>query len=148
MTNTRIDAIRARCEAATPGPWERHDTQDCAEIRALCEADGIYSPVALVNKTYNADFVAHSREDLPWALDLITAQQAELDRLTEAQRWIPVSERLPMEHETVLVFRGKVFGGATSFQFMPWGGVLWYGCGDEVTHWMPLPAPEKGESRA
>ena len=61
-------------------------------------------------------------------------------RLEAAQRWIPVSERLPKKTDTVLVLAGGVRVIATYHNKNKWE-LLWrisseiYG----VTHWMPLP---------
>ena len=81
----RIDEIRARCEAATRGPWRtKHPRYGGDDIKiydnnawakgltpfAVVEDDGIYS---------NADFIAHAREDIPWLL-------AEVGRLKEINK--------------------------------------------------------------
>jgi len=73
--------------------------------------------------------------------------------------WIPVTERLPKEYETVLVATdGAVSAGEIRFPFEsegpeePWWMVFkdrrdtspsWAGMVslNDVTHWMPLPAP-------
>ena len=95
------------------------------------------------------------RKDLEAAADLIETLQAqlaerdkEIERLRKAQRWIPVSERLPeIDKEygdvDVLVYTDEGIIEATTYDKDDgWG--LWVEAG-EVTHWMPLPAPpEKG----
>lgn len=93
----RINAIRARCEAATPGPWIRSKfglnilTADSEISTATQRYSGSaeYMQHQMGRLEANADFISHAREDLPWALDQIAALTAERDRLTEAQRWIP-----------------------------------------------------------
>ena len=62
----RIDEIRARCDAATPGPWELD--QD------VWHGDEC---IAEINRPANAAFIAHSRDDIPYLL-------SEIDLLTEA----------------------------------------------------------------
>ena len=71
----RLTEIRQRIEAATDGPWERFDTPYYAEIHVLGGKEAGFLPVALADKAYNTDFIAHSREDIPYLL-------AEVDRLT------------------------------------------------------------------
>jgi len=78
-----------------------------------------------------------------WAADRIST-------LEEAQRWIPVSERLPENYQ-------RVIACGTDYANEPVGAAKfidgkWYdqdvvdNCGDwerlyNVTHWLPLPAP-------
>lgn len=53
------------------------------------------------------------------------------------QEWIPVTERLPEENEIILAW----VSACRDLHFC-------FGCevaGLEVTHWMPLPEPPKGE---
>ena len=65
------------------------------------------------------------------------------------QEWISVDDRLPEHGDVVLCF--MKFGGQ---RLLLWDGVssrwLGYGLGDDwkktdVTNWMPLPNPPKGE---
>lgn len=63
------------------------------------------------------------------------------------QKWIPVSERLPEQHSSVIVYRKTKrfsmlhYSSALGFHFYDseWGDVTV----DDVTHWMPLPEPPK-----
>jgi hypothetical protein len=56
---SRIDEIRARSEKATKGPWGTFDNPI----------------IPLLERSYNAGFIAHSRDDIPYLL-------TEIDRLT------------------------------------------------------------------
>lgn len=67
----RIEEIKARCEAATKGPWIKINDQLRHGVTA-----GLIGVIHVYDE--DADFIAHSREDIPFLL-------AELDRLTEAQ---------------------------------------------------------------
>ena len=59
-------------------------------------------------------------------------------------KWIPVTERLPEKHKKVLTVSDN---GNIDVDWVDKFGV-WIGdivSFDEVTHWMPLPEPPKGE---
>ena len=66
------------------------------------------------------------------------------------QEWIPVTERLPENNQWALCFmKDKSFG---TFRVFQWNYIDWqWNDGNErwkekdVTHWMPLPQPPKGE---
>ena len=79
----RLEEIRQRTEAATDGPWERFDTPDYAEIHVLGGKEAGFLPVALADEAYNADFIAHSREDISYLL-------SEVARMK--QGWIDANE--------------------------------------------------------
>lgn len=84
MSDERLEQIKARAAAATPGPWEAWDTGDPPaedEARAW-----IVTPASLHLATLyagdpsaNATFAAHAREDIPALLN-------EIDRLHEEVR--------------------------------------------------------------
>ena len=57
---TRLAEIRARVEAATPGPW---------------------TTKTLHTTLVDADFIAHSRADVPFLLNLVASLTAERDAL-------------------------------------------------------------------
>lgn len=61
--------------------------------------------------------------------------RAQLEALKESTRWIPVGERLPKEFVNVLVLT-KLNRIDISCQY--YGG-HWDHCGQNVTHWTPLP---------
>ncbi len=65
-----LEAIKRRCEAATPGPW--------TTLGAVV-ADG---SSCLDDRARNAEFIAHAREDVP---ALLEAVERLLSMLTDAQ---------------------------------------------------------------
>lgn len=79
----RLDAIRAREQKATEGPWEVYIDSTTATPWAVQAGRGLFGAVARA-ATDQADygkadieFIAASREDVPWLL-------AEVERLTQA----------------------------------------------------------------
>lgn len=73
------------------------------------------------------------------------AQTKEHNRavaLENRMRWIPVTEQLPKEMETVIVTDGKNVG--YSFCVNDYGTLDFYSPWN-ITHWMPLPEPPKEE---
>jgi hypothetical protein len=64
------------------------------------------------------------------------------------QKWIPVTERLPDSEKCVLVYSqdGGVAEGKYNARFKEWVQFRWNVTElNNVTHWMPLPEPPKGE---
>jgi hypothetical protein len=60
----------------------------------------------------------------------------EVERLKQAQHWIPVEERLPETRDPVLTL--WVSGMQSVKQYDEQHG---WNTGAQVTHWMPLPEP-------
>lgn len=103
LTNSdRLQEIRERAEAATPGPWtapswEVDDepilmplvmpawkphmkTEDGEEY----ECEGCDECLDSEGRSADPHFVASAREDIPWLLQLVTEQQREIDRYRRA----------------------------------------------------------------
>jgi hypothetical protein len=85
------DAIRARAEAATDGPWSAYGTVIAAYFEPNCGGcSGIVSPahepscgieqIAQADAA-DAEFIAHARTDVPALLDALDAAEAEIERL-------------------------------------------------------------------
>jgi hypothetical protein len=82
-----LDAIEARVEAATEGPWFKvNDTDVC------WSANGTHPEVAVCLRTEdvgvvqsheaNADFIAHARTDIPALVAELRAAREAIDELT------------------------------------------------------------------
>lgn len=86
-------------------------------------------------KRLEADYEISNRELLVKQVE-ITALRAELE---EKQRWIPVSERLPVGGKVLVLWKDRTIH--LDWTFIDGGRYYWWNSGDNVTHWMPLPQP-------
>jgi hypothetical protein len=73
----RLAQIRARAEAATPGPW----FSDIGNFMVWDETSEDSEAVAKEIGDDDCVFIAHSREDVPFVLDLVDSLTAERDTL-------------------------------------------------------------------
>lgn len=64
----RIEEIKARVEAATPGPWWGDHANYCVVQAHRAHDD---NPETVADNVYaeDIDFIAHAREDIPYLLD-------------------------------------------------------------------------------
>ena len=73
-----------------------------------------------------------------------------IKNIPSAQQWIPCSERLPEDDETVIVTRDNDIIAIATFEEGEvnngWWMDFWY-TEDNVKAWMPLPEPYKGEEK-
>lgn len=74
----KLDEIRARCEAATPGPWKV--ISDSVPVRSGAVVSAMYGDGPKINicsgiplGTHDAAFIAHAREDIPYLLDALAS---------------------------------------------------------------------------
>ena len=82
----RIAEIRERLEKATPGVWRTVEKGNsipsiAVETLAYVGEPSIKICSGISPKTKNAEFIAHAHEDIPYLLDVIEQQQAEIERL-------------------------------------------------------------------
>lgn len=182
MTNLITEA-RELCERATSGPWKVVDGKSFG-------VQSENKNIASCFKRENEIFIARSRTLIPELCDALenTEKQlqeqfdktgawleeynemkialenanAEIEQLREAQRWIPVTERLPTGCGYYLsvverIAPDELGGNNTRVKIMRWLGADWRypthipkwineAITETVTHWMPLPKFEGGEN--
>jgi hypothetical protein len=78
------------------------------------------------------------------AADVVRWAAAEIARLREERRWVPVGERLPTEQGEDVLTAIQFDDGSHDINLSWWNGECWifYGAhvpGGPVTHWQPLP---------
>lgn len=83
MTDSPIDldAIQARAEASTPGPWTARAAYPHLVIQ---EEDNVVSTNLAGRPSADAEFIAHAREDVPALLGVVAAIR-EIHRPTAAR---------------------------------------------------------------
>jgi len=77
-----LEAIRARAEAATPGTWKLLIRGNTVKSYAI---EGVCGGMKFIDNS-DAEFIAHSREDIPALLAEVERLQGEIQRLTTANR--------------------------------------------------------------
>jgi len=72
----RLEAIKERCEKATGGPWSL-DKFNCviAGFHWIAIMDSTESPAV---ESCNADFIIHSRSDIPYLVSVIESLMGEV----------------------------------------------------------------------
>ena len=137
MDQTRLDAIRARCEAATPGPWVTKQPEDnfngfsLAHLIAMTplwrkEWDAVWAvPPGGASPSADRDFIAHARTDVPDMLDEIAALREKVAMLedeshAEAFAWI-AKERARQDQK---------WGYPQLNTYSEWAGILAEECGE------------------
>lgn len=87
-----IKEAQARCNAATKGPWRLQTYSNYGDAVIYAEKcgcvaerwDGNGAPSERTKATRaNFDFIAHARQDLPAALEIIVAVRAQLATVTQ-----------------------------------------------------------------
>lgn len=78
MVRERIDAIKARCEEATPGPWQHISNTNNGRSLFSVAYEPRLTKIGEMYTSRDADFIAHAREDIPYLLGLIKTMTAQL----------------------------------------------------------------------
>ena len=84
-----LDRIRKRANAATEGPWERHQYEpypgrDRGDV-SICGRQGnvtvAYWYYDDEYETADAEFIAHARTDVPWLLEQVDRRDKALEKV-------------------------------------------------------------------
>jgi len=84
ITAEELKAIRARCEAATPGPWSLVDE----EVRHCIHIPAHRHPIIItmsINEEADTNFIVHAREDVPRLLDALEAANGRVAMLDSTE---------------------------------------------------------------
>lgn len=107
--------------------------------------------IELLGNSFDKQYSKRGLLTAPHTADDLIANGVVVSKMETTTKWIPVTERLPRYNEEVLVYRPKM---AMKIYVSSYEGYYgedddewhegWGICGD-ITHWMPLPEPPKGE---
>lgn len=129
--------------------WEKYSTlaafisRSRTLIPALCDAleESESERLNLANEVARLARESIEREKM---LARLEAEVAAAIEAQNAQRWIPVTERLPEKNQPILAFTPAK--GNTVYTIEACEGLMCHaGKFTEITHWMPLPEPPKGD---
>ncbi len=98
----RLAQIRARVEAATPGPWDVNG--DMCVIHPIDDDD----PELVADNLYSRDatFIAHSRQDIPYLLDLVGSLTEDLELADRTRASLTLAQQFTRHDlETVVAER-------------------------------------------
>lgn len=94
MSEERLDAIQARVDGATTGPWDdQPNWTDTARVVLNGDGEALWDAVGLMADA-DSEFIAHAREDVP---ALLTEVERLRGQITEARDgWCRVCDRVCM----------------------------------------------------
>lgn len=105
----RTEEIKARCEAATAGSWvgwhknrwenTQYYSMDFGSYEGQVIVEKDQRSVCSVHRDNDVDFFAHAREDIPYLLQLVETQAAEI---AELRRRVDTKETLLRLQETTM----------------------------------------------
>ena len=108
--------------------------------------------VEMLGNLFCGDYGVNGCDSCKYNTEVMCSAYACADQLiangVTIQRWIPVTERLPDLHTTVLVYDQESKRDLFWYDENGFNVVDEYGCTypvKTVTHWMPLPEAPKGE---
>lgn len=84
MKSRDLKAIKARCEAATPGPWQTTVFYGVSSPKSKgysVDTDKYVGVVEEVSLKKDAEFIAHAREDVPKLVAEVEQLQSRIRQL-------------------------------------------------------------------
>lgn len=97
--DTRISEIEARAGQATGTKWCVMPSYDEDSVYIETANDGGYFVAGLdADRPHDAEFIAHSREDIPWLISQLREQRSLCDRYREALEWYACEDTYMVQH--------------------------------------------------
>ena len=116
---------------------------DSKELSFTHKALDTISRQAAIDAADRADYTGLAVEDVKKVTDEVVKELKQLPSVQPKLQWIPCSERMPENDESVLISNSH---GVTKAW---WNGRFWSSIAVKkyktVTAWMPLPEPYRGE---
>jgi multidrug resistance efflux pump len=113
MDAERLEEIKAREQAATPGPWEVvHNVDDYGrpEQWVFFNSHEEMERDSTVLNVANAEFIAHSREDMPAVIEALEAERREAEeRIRQLEEEVKdLRDELSLARHYILELGGKI----------------------------------------
>ena len=109
MNDEQLQAIKARANAATPGPWECHNDDFVVVLH-----DGVWHTISIPDTSPNAAFIAAARADVP-------ALVAEVERLRAQLAAARIASQEVYKALAAICPECGGSGEVDSGGFTPWG---------------------------
>ncbi len=111
MSDLDLDAIRARADAATPGPWDCERPNQAYRIYELSSQSpqGLNETLAEIsgfNASADAEFITHARTDIPALLAEVDQLRKIVSDVLHVLSWEP--DPCPVHPDDVTVCGWKV----------------------------------------
>lgn len=106
MNDEQLTAIRARCEAATPGPWRENEFTGSEDIHQVVPSNPsvLFEHGAIcdiIPSKADTRFIAHAREDVPALLDEVERLNAIIAHARIIVDEVQLIDNTPMEARDV-----------------------------------------------
>lgn len=158
MNDSREKLIELLGSAESAFYWNSDDKSFVEKIADHLIANGVTvkaeegdTELRLFQLTRECERLKSKNDDLAKAINALDCENSlliEKIRSERTQRWIPVTERLPENRGEVLVCTKNEYYGTQNVSKAKFYCGDWHGQGGRwtnVTHWMPLPEPQKEE---